>query len=1164
MPKKTIPIFIIIFFMLSFSSCTCIYFNTFHNIRKSFGAAEKSRQKAARDRATGSEIKNYNDAVTKASKVLEKHPNSSWVDDALYIIGASYYYLGKFDQASRKFKELNANFPESEFISSTRVLYAKTKLELKEEAEAIVIFEEIFDKEPDRQMRADAARSLGQYYFETREYDKANIYFQTLIDSLGDESDKLRALTYVADGYFDIYMFEKAQANYLEALNNDPDTLQYYRLTFRMAECDYFLNDIAAGLEKLGDLADNDLYYDSLAPIRLRMAEGYEWDGDMDAAIDIFEKIITENPGEEAAAQAFYELGLIYQYDLEDLKRARTYYGKAREEKKGSMISEDATRRASMLSLLEQYSLNGEEMLDSLSEQVSQQEIDQASKNLFLLGELFYFDLEKGDSAIHTYEQLLDRYPISAYAPKALMSLAYIHREELADTSAADSLLWSILDNYADWDEIESVVEIMGLAGTTADTGYAALTFAVAEDYLVKFITLDSTRFYLQLEADSVQAELNAKRADSIRVADSIHVADSLMAELLGDDFEEDKNKGDDEDTDENTDSTALIDSVVAVDTILITDTTVTIDTLYVLDSIYTFDSTLAVDSVFAIDSLIGDDSVLTIDTAFTFDSVYIIDSLVAMDSVFSFDSVQVIDSTTIIDTLWASESAALMEKDSLAVMMDADTTVIDAPIPVLDSILHIDSVLTVDTIWAIDSMSNAVIPFESDSTLQTDSVQVFDTTLTVDSILVLDSLYGEDSTLTIDSSFALDTAYLVDSIVASSPPLLPSLPVETTRFDSVLTLDSNLVLDSLYGEDSTLTIDSSFALDTAYLVDTIVASSPPLLPPSPVEMTRFDSVLTLDSNLVLDSLYGEDSTLSIDTVYAVDSVYVIDSVSAVELHPVPDSMFTVDSIWTIDSIWVIDSSSIPIIDPWEEARPYVESRYNQLQLELLDSAHYYYQYVIDSFPHSEYGVQARYVLVRLYDEYLTPGDSLMLNMYMSFVDSFPESEYTLAIGDKYRIFPSSKPPTTRRTGGGEEDDEEAEESAADSVESDEDDLEFNAEDSSYIPQGAASKFVTGDDGKVLEPAEKYYLSTRMPFKYPLEAVAYNIQGDLYFHIRIDFLGEVVEANLLNPTASEELNTLVLETVKESKFDSGRIPPELYDNWFYYRFKVRMPDTYKQ
>ena len=92
-----------------------------------------------------------------------------------------------------------ANYSETEYASRSRILLAKAKLQLKEEAEAVVIFEEIFEKETDKSMKADAARALGEYYFEAKDYENANIYFGSLIDSLGEQTEKLRALLFVGD-----------------------------------------------------------------------------------------------------------------------------------------------------------------------------------------------------------------------------------------------------------------------------------------------------------------------------------------------------------------------------------------------------------------------------------------------------------------------------------------------------------------------------------------------------------------------------------------------------------------------------------------------------------------------------------------------------------------------------------------------------------------------------------------------------------------------------------------------------------------------------------------------------------------------------------------------------------------------------------------------------
>jgi len=745
-PRRAIPVLIVITLTLMFNSCTCIYFNTFHNIRRDFNNAEKSRRKGGRDKAQGAEVKQYSDAITRASRVLEKHPTSSWVDDALYVIGASYYYLGSFDKSARKFKELFANFPQSKYIAPSRLMLAKSQLQLKEEAEAIVIFEQILEKESNRGMRAEASNSLGQYYFESKDYLKANYYFKMLVDSLGEEPDKLRAFSFIGDGYFEKSQYKEALINYGKALKHAPDTLQYYQLTMRMAQCNYFLDDPEGGLEKLSALTRNEIYFDSLAPIRLLMAQGYEWEGNLDAALDMYDRVAVESPGKDAAAIAYYQMALIYQYEYEDLVRARAYYDKARQEKSNSPVYGDAARRSSTLSLLEQYTENeGKELTADSVGTLDPREVDRTAENDYLLGELLYFDLEKPDSALNAFSTLLERYPHSRYAPRAMIAMAYIYRTDLSDSVSADSLLQQVMVKYPHADEVKKAIDLLGLTDSAVDTGYAAIAFNHAQKYLEEFEKLDSSQFYLNM-------------ADSSGIA--------------------------------------------------------------------------------AVRTLRGDE-------------------------------------------------------------------------------------------------------------------------------------------------------------------------------------------------------------------------------------------------------------------------------------------------------------------------------YTQ-KLELIDSAQHYYRQVIERFPLSEYSIQARYTLLYLYDRYLAPGDSTLIDKYAAFVDSFPQTEYADAVSTKYRIRPTAE--AVKAKG-------KSVPAALDNLASLPDSSAMNDTTDLTDTTGTSSgelKFVSDSLGNTLEPANQYFLKTDVPFVYPLEALAYRVENKLYFQIRIDFLGEVVEVKLMNPTPSAELNTRIIETVKNSKFDSARIKSELYDRWFYYTYIVRIPDEYRQ
>ena len=140
----------------------CVYFNSFYHARAWFGQAEKTRPKANRDVAAGGEMKLYQDALKKCSKVISEHPGSSYMDDALFMIGKSYYYTGDFPKAERKFRELLASFPKSKYADESRVFLGKTRFRMENYVLAMEVFKEYVDKPKGNPFRAEATFLTGE------------------------------------------------------------------------------------------------------------------------------------------------------------------------------------------------------------------------------------------------------------------------------------------------------------------------------------------------------------------------------------------------------------------------------------------------------------------------------------------------------------------------------------------------------------------------------------------------------------------------------------------------------------------------------------------------------------------------------------------------------------------------------------------------------------------------------------------------------------------------------------------------------------------------------------------------------------------------------------------------------------------------------------------
>ncbi len=666
----------------------CVYFNTFYNAKKEFNQAEKYRKQSG----TGSQS-NYKNAIEKSLKVIENHPNSKYYDDALYVVAASYYHTQQYSKAERRFRELLANYPDSKFAKQSMVYLAQAKLKLSDHDAAIELFEEIFAGDYDKSYKADAAMELGLYHIEEKDPERARGYFLSVRDSLGNETQKLTAQRYIADSYFEGFNFSDALKAYLQVLGMKPNKDVRYHAMHSAAICSYRLQRINDGLDYLKELSKDEIYYDSLGAIQLTMALGYEYAGDLPQAEVLYDQVATTASNANWVTDANYQLGLIYQFDYDDLPAAKEYYDKAirgnqslesgkdalqrsadiaklqmieskqkanreaaekakkeAEEKKADTSSTgsgvlvdstgtgdstgivtdsakedsltvdslfatvpttDSTAQTPIMAIgtpdttapdstsrtvividstqgdttkdsttvldsvaadsalvdslmadsLRTDSLVGDSLLtdsmrtdttgglsepekiakqsealkalnkpappakkvptkaeqarlDSLwAERTRLAELESNADIIFQLAELYWFQLNKPDSAIEELRGLIRDYPNTSFAPRAMLALSTMYREHLTDTLGADSILQLAYEKYGKTDYATEIIKLMNKAGTAEDKGYPEYYYHLAEDFLIDSANADSARYYYQYVVDSFPTSSLAPQA---------------------------------------------------------------------------------------------------------------------------------------------------------------------------------------------------------------------------------------------------------------------------------------------------------------------------------------------------------------------------------------------------------------------------------------------------------------------------------------------------------------------------------------------------------------------------------------------------------------------------------------------------------------------------
>lgn len=485
--RNTITYLLLLLFVFGLAG-GCVYYNTFFNARQAFNKAEKARKESKYGRAP-IRAGDYKKAIEKSLKVVENHPNSKWYDDAVYLLAVSYYYTKQYRKSERRCREILANFPDSKYALDAKLYLAKAKLEQKEIDVAMDLFGELFHSDVERSFKTEAAMALGTFHFENKSYSEAQQYYLAIRDSLGSEPQKKVAQNYIADGYYQMFQFKDALGAYLQILGMNPDNNERYHALYQAALCSYRMQQINTGLDYLQTLIKNEAYFDSLGVLKIKLGEGYEYKDDLDQAEAIYQEVATEEKNRRVAAEAYYILGLIYQFDHDDLKKAKEYYDKVVELSRSSEIGQDALQRSSDIGKLETFARTLE--IDSTT---TQDAIDAAAYTQYQLAELYWFKLNKPDTAILEMQYLVDSFPTAFDTPKGMISLSQMIREHEKDTAKADSILRAVLEEYPQSDFISEALELLALLGTAADTGYAGVYIKKAEYYLIDEENIDSAR----------------------------------------------------------------------------------------------------------------------------------------------------------------------------------------------------------------------------------------------------------------------------------------------------------------------------------------------------------------------------------------------------------------------------------------------------------------------------------------------------------------------------------------------------------------------------------------------------------------------------------------------------------------------------------------------
>ena len=514
------------------------YYNTFYNTKKIYreAAEERKRRTGTADRPGSGEIQKYDKAIEKASKLLQLHPKSRYVDDALLLIGECFFYKQEYLKAQRKFQELITLYPKSGLVPRAQLWLAKTNLELNDYAGAEKTLKELEAREKKGEMVNQGRYLLGEIYFRRKEYIQAAKEYEAAGRKLGDAKLRSEAYMRLGECCVELKQFDLAADAFRRAgsaIKNDVNLKFEARLQYAIALKNH--QKLNQALNEFNEMHKEFSTHRDLPRVKLEIAECSRAQGKIETAVKQYAGIIENHQRTDASAAAFFALGEIYENSGDFAKAKENYDNVRRESSRSEKLAEAEQRSKAIGSFIKlkesvailQRQLNAlesgkaeaahrlagndnkdkksseerrpisriprraknatpEMITGSLAAKDPEKVAAELAKNKILLAELFLFNFSRPDSAMREYLDVFEFYPQTEYAPQAMYSLAYILGDAPATLAMRDSILQVLAGNYGGTPQGLGAKRRLGQADTLAASPALPALLRQAEENLFK------------------------------------------------------------------------------------------------------------------------------------------------------------------------------------------------------------------------------------------------------------------------------------------------------------------------------------------------------------------------------------------------------------------------------------------------------------------------------------------------------------------------------------------------------------------------------------------------------------------------------------------------------------------------------------------------------
>lgn len=277
----------------------------------------------------------FEKAIEKSADVLRNHASSKWVDDALELIGKSYFYQTQYFSAEQKFNEIFATSTNNEVLQRAILWRGRIFLETNRYTDGINYLTAALESDEydwNQQIYLEIHLVLAQLYIEEDEFEQAALMLSAGLPGFRNDILRSRGSFLFGQILQQLGQLDMALTAFRGVSRKYPEYQLIYFANLKQNEIIREQGQYDRVIRNLTSMSRDDKNFEQTADLNYEIGRTLQYKGEPIEAFTIFKNVLYNSirpPSRETIAKTHYALAELHRFDFYDYRLAAAYYDSA-------------------------------------------------------------------------------------------------------------------------------------------------------------------------------------------------------------------------------------------------------------------------------------------------------------------------------------------------------------------------------------------------------------------------------------------------------------------------------------------------------------------------------------------------------------------------------------------------------------------------------------------------------------------------------------------------------------------------------------------------------------------------------------------------------------------------------------------------------------------